>query len=494
MWPVVVLATAAAIIASQALITGSFSIVQQASGAEGCSCTASARARESCTALGWAAQHWAQHSTGLQAPSRPAAPYPSCCRARWPTRPMSARLPAHRLLQAMAMNAFPRMTVKHTSQHNVGQVYIPEVNWLLLGGAMLVVGVFKTSASIGNAYGGHEAGLGVMWGGIWPAWLPRAPSPSGCTICPPSPRTLTHSCLRARPARLLLPLPSGLAVICVMTLDTSLLAILMSAGWEWHPAAVAAFWLPFTAITATYLSSNLLKVPKGAWFRRVGPPARPCLNGAPATAAAAAAATQRRAALALTCRCPGALAMPLPPTHPHSHPHPPACTCLAAWLWPQCCLFSRTCGTGGNRRRCTMSETTRFCCGSCMRKPSLRHTRPHQQPRAAGRRRGTRGVSDRGGGVCGYVGMGKRPCRPPLLQPVPPCTQLTQLSCTVRRSAAALQQQPDGGAWNVQVQPPLTAPAASRQPRCSPCRPCDWSIPRCRLHACRGWGSITVSF
>jgi KUP system potassium uptake protein len=53
----------------------------------------------------------------------------------------------------MAMSAFPRMTVKHTSRHNVGQVYIPEINWLLLGGAMLVVGVFKTSASIGNAYG-----------------------------------------------------------------------------------------------------------------------------------------------------------------------------------------------------------------------------------------------------------------------------------------------------------------------------------------------------
>lgn len=39
-WPVVVLATAAAIIASQALITGAFSIVQQASLADNCSCTA----------------------------------------------------------------------------------------------------------------------------------------------------------------------------------------------------------------------------------------------------------------------------------------------------------------------------------------------------------------------------------------------------------------------------------------------------------------------
>ena len=104
-------------------------------------------------------------------------------------------------------------------------------------------------------------------------------------------------------------------MICVMTLDTSLLAILMLAGWEWHPAAVAAFWLVFTTITGTYLSSNLLKVPKGAWFRQVCP----CT----ATAAAAAAAAHAQGALrrsptwtrgGLTCRCPGLLTMlqPLP--------------------------------------------------------------------------------------------------------------------------------------------------------------------------------------
>lgn len=32
-------------------------------------------------------------------------------------------------------------------------MYIPEVNWLLLIGALVVVGIFQTSAKIGNAYG-----------------------------------------------------------------------------------------------------------------------------------------------------------------------------------------------------------------------------------------------------------------------------------------------------------------------------------------------------
>ncbi|KAL4425077.1 hypothetical protein ABPG77_010391 [Micractinium sp. CCAP 211/92] len=143
LWPVVVLATAAAIIASQALITGAFSIVQQ----------------------------------------------------------------------AIAMNAFPRLTVRHTSTHIMGQVYIPEVNWLLLIGALVVVGIFQTSAKIGNAY--------------------------------------------------------GLAVITVMLLDTTLFVIVALTAWEWNVVAAGGFWVFFTFITGAFLSSNLSKVPKGAWFSLV---------------------------------------------------------------------------------------------------------------------------------------------------------------------------------------------------------------------------------
>ena len=91
-------------------------------------------------------------STGCKRP--PGLPHPvAAAVARLPTRPIRLSGRHHWLSQAMAMSAFPRMTVKHTCQHNVGQIYIQEVNWLLLGGALLVVGVFETSASIGNAYG-----------------------------------------------------------------------------------------------------------------------------------------------------------------------------------------------------------------------------------------------------------------------------------------------------------------------------------------------------
>lgn len=34
-----------------------------------------------------------------------------------------------------------------------GQVYIPVINYVLMGLTMLVVGIFQTSARLGNAYG-----------------------------------------------------------------------------------------------------------------------------------------------------------------------------------------------------------------------------------------------------------------------------------------------------------------------------------------------------
>ncbi|KAI3432754.1 hypothetical protein D9Q98_004295 [Chlorella vulgaris] len=142
-WPVVAVATCAAIIASQALISGSFTIAQQ----------------------------------------------------------------------AISLNAFPRLTVRHTSEKIMGQVYVPAVNWCLMVACVAVVAAFKSSAKIGNAY--------------------------------------------------------GLAVVTVMLLDTSLLAAVMVLAWGWSLLSAAAFWLPFTVITGAFFSSTLEKVPKGAWFSLV---------------------------------------------------------------------------------------------------------------------------------------------------------------------------------------------------------------------------------
>jgi KUP system potassium uptake protein len=55
--------------------------------------------------------------------------------------------------QAIQLGFLPRLQVKHTSVRERGQIYIPEVNYLLFGLTVLVVGMFRTSANLAAAYG-----------------------------------------------------------------------------------------------------------------------------------------------------------------------------------------------------------------------------------------------------------------------------------------------------------------------------------------------------
>jgi KUP system potassium uptake protein len=55
--------------------------------------------------------------------------------------------------QAIQLGYLPRLQVRHTSGHERGQIYIPEINFLLLGLTLLVVGIFRTSAALAAAYG-----------------------------------------------------------------------------------------------------------------------------------------------------------------------------------------------------------------------------------------------------------------------------------------------------------------------------------------------------
>ncbi|KAH9619116.1 hypothetical protein KSS87_012504 [Heliosperma pusillum] len=82
-WPMFVVAVLAAIIASQAMISGTFSIIQQ----------------------------------------------------------------------SLALGCFPRVTIVHTSDTFEGQVYIPEVNYIIMIASVLVTLAFRTTEKIGNAYG-----------------------------------------------------------------------------------------------------------------------------------------------------------------------------------------------------------------------------------------------------------------------------------------------------------------------------------------------------
>jgi KUP system potassium uptake protein len=55
--------------------------------------------------------------------------------------------------QAIQLGLLPRMHMTHTSEKEVGQIYIPLVNWLLLTAVVLAVLGFGTSSALASAYG-----------------------------------------------------------------------------------------------------------------------------------------------------------------------------------------------------------------------------------------------------------------------------------------------------------------------------------------------------
>ncbi|KAJ6853758.1 potassium transporter 7 [Iris pallida] len=138
-WPVFVVATLAAIVASQAVISATFSIVKQ------------------CHALG----------------------------------------------------CFPRVKVVHTSKWMYGQIYIPEINWILMVLGLAVTIGFRDINMIGNAY--------------------------------------------------------GIACITVMFVTTCLMTLVIIFVWQRSIILAVLFFLFFGLPEACYLSSSIMKVPKGGW-------------------------------------------------------------------------------------------------------------------------------------------------------------------------------------------------------------------------------------
>ncbi|XP_058198975.1 potassium transporter 11-like isoform X2 [Rhododendron vialii] len=54
--------------------------------------------------------------------------------------------------QALALGCFPRVKVVHTSKKFLGQIYIPDINWILMILCIAVTAGFKNQSQIGNAY------------------------------------------------------------------------------------------------------------------------------------------------------------------------------------------------------------------------------------------------------------------------------------------------------------------------------------------------------
>ncbi len=55
--------------------------------------------------------------------------------------------------QALNLGYLPRLRVLHSSQDEIGQVYVPTVNWLLFAGTMTLILVFQSSSALAGAYG-----------------------------------------------------------------------------------------------------------------------------------------------------------------------------------------------------------------------------------------------------------------------------------------------------------------------------------------------------
>ena len=111
--------------------------------------------------------------------------------------------------QAVQLGYMPRMTIRHTSAREAGQIYIPEVNKALAIGTLLLVVGFGSSAALGGAY--------------------------------------------------------GVAVTGTMAITTVLFVAVARQRWDWKKRQVALFLAVFLTIDLAFFSSNLLKVPHGGW-------------------------------------------------------------------------------------------------------------------------------------------------------------------------------------------------------------------------------------
>ncbi|XVE73283.1 hypothetical protein DITRI_Ditri11bG0105100 [Diplodiscus trichospermus] len=112
--------------------------------------------------------------------------------------------------QSLSLGCFPRVKVVHTSTKYEGQVYIPEVNYLLMLACVGVTAGFKTTQKIGNAY--------------------------------------------------------GIAVVFVMTLTSSLLVLIMIMIWKTNIFFVIAYVLIIVSVELLYLSSVLYKFDQGGYL------------------------------------------------------------------------------------------------------------------------------------------------------------------------------------------------------------------------------------
>ncbi|CAD6222659.1 unnamed protein product [Miscanthus lutarioriparius] len=111
--------------------------------------------------------------------------------------------------QCLALGCFPRVKVVHTSRWIHGQIYIPEINWILMVLCLAATLGFRDITVIGNAY--------------------------------------------------------GLACITVMFVTTCLMSLVIIFVWQKNLLISLLFLVFFGTLEAAYLSAAVMKVPQGGW-------------------------------------------------------------------------------------------------------------------------------------------------------------------------------------------------------------------------------------
>jgi KUP system potassium uptake protein len=112
--------------------------------------------------------------------------------------------------QAIQLRLLPRVAIRPTSETERGQIYIPQINLMLLVGVIMLVLGFKTSDALASAY--------------------------------------------------------GIAVTGTMVI-TALLAFLVAwKVWNWSPVLAGLIVVPFLVIDVAFLVANSLKILEGGWL------------------------------------------------------------------------------------------------------------------------------------------------------------------------------------------------------------------------------------
>jgi KUP system potassium uptake protein len=113
-------------------------------------------------------------------------------------------------LQAMQLGYLPRFQVRHTSESEMGQIYLPAINWLLLVSVIALVIGFGSSTNIAAAY--------------------------------------------------------GIAVTGTMLITNLLVFVVARDLWGWKAWQAVLCILPFVLIDLAFFSANSTKIVAGGWF------------------------------------------------------------------------------------------------------------------------------------------------------------------------------------------------------------------------------------